>query len=34
MRSYRLEEKIKMLINYYLYKWLYKSQEYIVFNLF
>ena len=33
MRSYRLEEKVEMLINRHLDIWLYKSPEYIVFNL-
>ena len=34
MRSYRLEEKVKMLINQQFDIWLYKSPEYIVFNRF
>ena len=34
MISYRLEEKVKMLINQHFDIWLYKSPEYIVFNLF
>ena len=35
MRSYRLEETVKMLINQHFDIWLYKSPAYIVFfNLF
>ena len=31
MRKYRLEEKVKMLINQHFDIWIYKSPEYIVF---
>ena len=34
MRSYRLEQKVKMLTNQHFDIWLYKSRAYIVFILF